>query len=130
LEFHGYVVRHNCSVPRDIILKRLHEDPALGKRFIRLLARKCMLLNQKLESLGLLTVRQRVARYLLDRCSGESTCAVRLEAKKGDIAKSLGTIKETLSRTLKQLQEDGIIAVEGPVIRILDCAGLRAELSR
>jgi CRP-like cAMP-binding protein len=115
--------------PRDAILKRLREDPSLGEFFIRLLAKKCVVLNQKIESLGLLTVRQRVARYLLERCSGEMQCAVKLEAKKGEIAQSLGTISETLSRTLKQLQEDGIIAVEGPVIRILDCTRIRAELS-
>lgn len=115
---------------REDILRRLHEDPDLGELFIRLLARKCVILNQKIESLGLLTVRQRIARYLLDRCSGKNNCTVKLGAKKGDIAKSLGTIHETLSRTLKQLQEEKIITVEGSVIRILDCIRLRAELTR
>jgi CRP-like cAMP-binding protein len=115
---------------RDRILRRLREEASLGELFIRLLALKCVILNQKIESLGLLNIRQRVARYLLDRCSGEKNCALTLDAKKGDIAKSLGTISETLSRTLKQLQKDGIIVVEGPVIRILDCTRLRAELIR
>ena len=116
--------------PRDRILTHLHEGAALGELFIRLLARKCMVLNQKIESLGLLTVRQRIARFLLERCSGENICVVTLESKKGEIAKSLGTINETLSRTLKQLQEDGIISVDGPIINILDCTRLRAEVHR
>lgn len=114
--------------PRQLVLKRIGEDPELGEFFIRLLARKCVVLNTKIESLGLLTVKQRIARYLLDRCSGEKCCVVSLSAKKGEIAKSLGTINETLSRVLKQLQDDDIISVEGSTIHIRDCIRLKAEL--
>jgi CRP/FNR family transcriptional regulator len=96
--------------------------------FIDLLARKCLILSRRVESLGLETVRQRLARYLLGRCGGAGGCTIRLPVKKSELAAQLGTIAETLSRNLKQLQEDGRIEVRGAEIRVIDCPGLRSEL--
>jgi CRP-like cAMP-binding protein len=111
------------------ILQKIDEDPAIARFFIQLLAHKCTVLNARIESLGIRTVRQRLAQYLLSRCSRERECTVELNVKKGELAKILGTISETLSRNLKQMQEEGIIAVSGSRITILDCAALRQELT-
>jgi hypothetical protein len=35
---------------------------------------------------------------------------------------------ETLSRSLRQLRDDGLIEVRGPSIRVLDCPGLKSRL--
>ncbi len=43
-----------------------------------------------------------------------------LEVSKAEIAKSLGTIGETFSRSLKKLREIGVIDVDGREIEILD----------
>ena len=96
--------------------------------FVDLLARKCVVLSNKIESLGLRTVRQRLIRYLLSQCSGEQKCLVELKIKKGELAKILGTISETLSRNLKQMQEEGLIEVEGNRVAIKNCPALREEL--
>jgi CRP/FNR family transcriptional regulator len=85
-------------------------------------------LSDKIESLGLRTVRQRLIRYLLSRCSGDRECLVDLEVKKGELAKILGTISETLSRNLRHMHEKGLIEVEGNRVRIKDCPALREEL--
>jgi CRP-like cAMP-binding protein len=50
--------------------------------------------------------------------------------KKGDLAKMLGTISETLSRNLKHIQEEGLIEVEGNKVRIKNCPAMREELLR
>ena len=73
------------------------------------------------------TVRQRLAAYLLAGCGGAGPCAIALPMKKGDLAKALGTVGETLSRTLRQMQDEGLIRVEGKTIRVIDCLGLRRE---
>lgn len=49
---------------------------------------------------------------------------------KTELAKLLGTISETLSRNLKQLQEEGLIAVEGNTIHIEDVSRLEKELGK
>jgi CRP/FNR family transcriptional regulator len=102
----------------------------LARDLLGLLARKCLVLNRRIEVLELQTVRQRLVQFLLSRCPGQGSCNVRLEMKKGELAQLLGTIGETLSRNLKQLQEEGLIQVAGRRIHIPDCRRLQDELSR
>ncbi len=110
------------------INQEMTKDPRIAMFFVDLLARKCVVLSNRIESLGLRTVRQRLIRYLLSQCSGEQKCLVELKVKKGELAKILGTISETLSRNLKHMQDVGLIEVEGNKIAIKDCPKLREEL--
>ena len=113
---------------KDSVLRRIEADPSLAGLFITLLAKKCLTLNRRIESLGLLTVKQRLAQYLLSQCSGRGRCLVNLSMTKGELAKLLGTVSETLSRSLKQMREEGTIEVKGGKIMIKDCPALRSEL--
>ena len=45
--------------------------------------------------------------------------------KKGELASHIGTVSETLSRSLKKMKEEGIIEVEGSRVVIYDMARLR-----
>lgn len=110
------------------INQEISHNPNIAMYFVDLLARKCVVLSNKIESLGLRTVRQRLIRYLLSQCSGEQKCLVELKVKKGELAKILGTISETLSRNLKHMQEEGLIEVKGNKVRIKNCTALREEL--
>lgn len=115
-------------VKRSAVFHRIDSDPGLAKDLVVLLSGKCLALNRRIESLGLLTVRQRLAQYLLSQCSGRGLCRVELAMKKGDLASLLGTVNETLSRTLRQMKDEGTIEVKGRRITIKDCPALRAEL--
>ena len=113
---------------REAVWRAVERSPAAARFFIRLLARKCVLLSGRVESLGLRTVRQRVAEYLIHCCPGACPGVVELSVTKGELARLLGTVGETLSRTLKQIQEDGLIEVRGRTIRLKDCARLKHEI--
>lgn len=110
------------------IWREIERDPAVARFFLRLLAGKCLLLSGRIEALGLRTVRQRLIQFLLAGCSGEGRYLIELKLRKADLARALGTIPETLSRTLKELKNEGLIEVTGRTIRILDCLKLRKEL--
>jgi CRP-like cAMP-binding protein len=110
------------------IKQEMTKNPGIAIYFVELLAGKCVVLSNRIESLGLRTVRQRLARYILSGCSGDRSCIVELKVKKGELAKILGTVSETLSRNLKQMQEEGLIEVEGNKISIKNCPALRSEL--
>ena len=86
-------------------------------------------LNQRIETLNLRTVRQRLAQYLLAYCGAERSSTIELTIKKLELAKHLGTISETLSRTFRRLERDGLIAVKSKCIRVLDCGRLKQELN-
>jgi CRP/FNR family transcriptional regulator len=110
--------------------EKLEKDTAIAKFFLILLAKKCLVLNERIESLGLRTVRQRLVQYLLSQCQGEKGCLIELKIKKSELAQLLGTISETLSRNLRKMQEEGLVEVTGKRIRVKDCLKMRAEISR
>ena len=110
------------------VFRRLAEDPDISRSLIRLLARKCQILNLRIETLGLRTVRQRLAQYLLSFCRGDDPCRLDLPVKKAELARQLGTIPETLSRNLRQLREESIIEVRQKSIVIKSPSRLRKLL--
>jgi CRP/FNR family transcriptional regulator len=114
---------------RRAVLKSIQADTAVAQFFLVLLANKCILLNERIETLNLRTVRQRLAQYLLAHCAAEHSCDINLTIKKSELAKYLGTISETLSRNFRRMERDGLIEVRGRRIRGLDCAKLRQELN-
>ena len=114
---------------KGILLRDLESVPGLARDLLTLLARKCVILNRRIEVLNLQSVRQRLIRFLLSHCRGERSCTIRLDIKKAELAQLLGTISETLSRNLKQLQDAGLIEVDGRSLHIKDCRKLRAALS-
>jgi CRP/FNR family transcriptional regulator len=114
---------------RRTVFRRIEEEPALAKFFLALLAGKCITLNERIEALGLRTVRQRLVQYLLSACEGGGpACQFKLTLKKTELARLLGTISETLSRNLRDLEDEGLIEVKGKTIRVPDCRRLRKEL--
>lgn len=115
-------------IPKPSVIRAVREDPAIAQFFLSLLAEKCLTLTQRLETMTLHSVRKRIIRHLLTHCSGERVCTVRLTTTKSDLAKILGTISETLSRNLQQLQKEGLIEVKGKTIRIKNCPKMRQEL--
>lgn len=110
------------------ILDEIGKNPGVGQFFIQLLAKKCVTLNQRIESLGLQTIRQRLIRFLLTQSRNQGSLDIDLHIKKTELARVIGTISETLSRNLKQLQEEGLIDVDGNHIIIKDPVSLRAEV--
>ncbi|UCC69300.1 MAG: Crp/Fnr family transcriptional regulator [Armatimonadota bacterium] len=76
------------------------------------------------DALALRDVSARLAKYLLDRLVRSEGEWIALDVRKSVLAARLGTVSETLSRTLRRLSDKGLIQVDGQRIRILDRPGL------
>ena len=113
---------------KKIIFRHIDRDPTIARFFISLLARKCIVLNKRIETLELRTVRQRLAQFILSQYREQKSEVIVLNMKKVELARFIGTISETLSRSLKQMQVDNLIEVHGREIRIKDSAKLKREL--
>jgi CRP-like cAMP-binding protein len=78
---------------------------------------------------------QRLAAYLESLAepeTGSEACAIELPVTKTTLAARLGITKETMSRLLRDLKEQGLIAMTRGNITILDrarLAGLSGELA-
>jgi CRP-like cAMP-binding protein len=71
-------------------------------------------------------VRQRVAGLLLE-LADQHGLEFALPASNEQIAAQLGTAREVVSRALHGFAHDGLIALDGRQIRILDRNGLRTR---
>ena len=114
--------------PRAGFANLLRARPELALDLVATMAQKLREFASLIESLSLASVQARLARYLvsrLDAASPAQTAWIELDLSKGALASRLGTVPETLSRTLAGLSDRGIIAVDGRRVRILDAGALR-----
>ncbi len=77
------------------------------------------------------SVRQRVAGHLLDLASNEQRPSGRLVAhvSQQELADAVGSVREVVARTLRDLRVAGIVATEADSVVILDPARLHAAVT-
>lgn len=108
----------------------LERNPKISFKMLAGFAKRMRALTQKIEELSSKEVTSRLAEYLLQEIKSSGTDRlpepfIRLAASKTAIAGYLGTITETLSRSLKKLQDEGVIRVQGKKIFINDIRKLK-----
>ncbi|NUN65264.1 Crp/Fnr family transcriptional regulator [Pseudanabaena biceps] len=107
--------------PRLVFLELLHQYPAIAINMLTSLAHHSRKLAQMVEDLSFKEVPQRLAAYLLDlsdRANGDQV--IHLDVTKTQLASILGTISATLSRAFLHLSDDGLIAIHGSQVKLLD----------
>jgi len=115
------------QIPRDFLYHTCGEDCGHHARLISnmlsILAQKAYFLNQKLQILSCATLRQKIAKVLLNNSlpNGKVILTMNREA----LADFLNTARPSLSRELMNMQEDGYIRTEKKEIYIVDFDGLR-----
>ena len=107
--------------PREKFITLVHENPSLALNMLAVLSMRLRRFVTQIENLSLKEVPARIAGYLLYLLEEQkSEDSVELEISKGQLASLLGTIPETLSRIFARMSDEGLIAVDGKKIRILD----------
>jgi CRP/FNR family transcriptional regulator len=103
----------------------LDSQPALARLVIGDLSRRVLHLISLVEDLSLRTVEARLARLLLEQ-SADGILSRQQWATQTEMAARLGTVPDVVSRTLRKLQERGLIQLNRTEIHILDRAALEA----
>lgn len=114
-------------LPKDGFLDLLMNNGRISINMIAGLSRFLRQFANQIEDLTFKDVPSRLARYLMELSRGTKP-AVELPISKSQLASNLGTVSETLSRTLRKLSEDDLISVSGKTVEILDFDRL-AELA-
>lgn len=106
---------------RDRFLKAMHQNEKLLHNFIRIISDINRFLSTKIHSLSLKTIRGKLAEYILkesDRQGGDAT--ITLLMTKQELADKFAVARQALSRSLSELEEEGLISIKGKKIEILD----------
>jgi CRP/FNR family transcriptional regulator len=112
-------------LPRDAFIEFVKTHPPVAWKMLQGFASRIKEMSLQLEGVTLREVSSRFARYLIremeaDGVTGEERPVLTLPLAKSSVASYLGTVHETLSRTLARLIREKIIAVDGPRITVLD----------
>ena len=115
------------------ILALLRRQPELALRMLGSMSSHLRVLVGQLEDLTLKDVETRLANWLVKRCpnlQGEQPVRIELTMAKRVLAAELGTVSETLSRTLAKFRAQKLLTVKGKTIVVLSPAKLNALLRR
>lgn len=117
------------TLHRDVFVRCLQRNPALAYGVIELLSARLRYTTYHLESLAFLDVYGRVADKLLElagRFAGRGQSArLDLRLTQSELASWLAASRESVNKVLSQFRDQGLIAVDGQEITILDRDGLQ-----
>ncbi len=111
-------------------VRLIRQDPQLALNMISGLSLLLRNLAQQVEDLSLHEVSSRLARYLLDQAHKNNVdlitgSQIPLEMKKNLLASRLGTIGETLSRTLAKMKQRGLLEIKKDAVIVQNLALLK-----
>ncbi len=105
-------------IRRDDFNRLLEHHPGIARKLLRELSLRLRRSNAQMESLATLDVVGRLARYFIDlarqhgQILGNGWVAVRRPTHQ-DIANSIGTSRETVTRLINDLEQRGLVVNEG-----------------
>ena len=98
----------------------IDSNERLRMNFIQLLSSINVFLTQKLRMLSLLTVREKVAYFLMKVAKEQQSRTIKLSNTRQEIADTFGIQKFSLLRCLSEFEDNGAIKIDGKQITILN----------
>ena len=114
------------QIRRDDFDRLLEQHPTITRKLLRELSMRLRRANTQMESLATLDVVGRLARYVIDLAKqhgqvlGNGWVAVRRPTHR-DIANSIGTSRETVTRLMNDLEQRGLMVNEGKMSYLQEC---------
>lgn len=112
--------------PKDEFIKLISMDPSISLQMIATLSHYLKQFSDRIEDLSLMDVSARLARWALKTSAETGRDFWELEITKGALASQLGTVNETLSRTLRKFMDSECLEVRGKFMKILDRDALQS----
>ncbi|MBR9979172.1 MAG: Crp/Fnr family transcriptional regulator [Bacteroidetes bacterium] len=133
---HAECLARSCVmfIESDGFLSLLRRNPELSLRMLAGLSKRLRHLAGQLEDLTAHDVRTRLIHYLLDEYElqkpGRVLPRMTLRTSKSLLAAQIGTTLETLSRTFRKLEAEGLILMKGKSILLQDVERMEKEYGR
>lgn len=116
------------SVGVDTVAKLIETHPEICFRWLRLVARRLERAYRRLVEMAGKSAFEQVVHFLVDEVEERKSLSIELTQK--DVAGTLALSRQTVSRVLGELEQQGLIERRRREIRILDPERLRSRLPR
>jgi CRP/FNR family transcriptional regulator, dissimilatory nitrate respiration regulator len=120
-------------VQKASFLMLLRRQPELALRVVDAMNVQLRMAIAQIESLTLKDVETRLADWLIQRCpdpSSDAPAKIELKMTKRTLAAELGTVSETLSRTLGKFRDQQLLCVNGKSVTLLSPSRFSAARRR
>ena len=122
-----------CALPFDRLEALGRQNVSFQHNVHRLLSREITRERAVMVLLGTMVAERRLAVFLLDlsdryRARGYSPCEFVLRMTREEIGSYLGLKLETISRLFSRFQREGLVQVQGRVVKLLDRSSLKRLL--
>jgi len=108
-------------ISRAELLDLIKKNPDLSMKMLATLSGRLRGFVNTIEDLSLKDVSARLAQYILDlSVQNNSGKSFILDINKAELARRIGTVPETLSRTLKKLKQNKVLTIEKKQVHILN----------
>lgn len=108
-----------CLIPKEQLDELLNQYPEVAREFIKLLANDIREKEEQLLQLAYHSVRKRMADAIV-RLAKQQTGSNDIKISREDLAAMAGMATETVSRTLSDFKDEGLIEKKGSIINILN----------
>jgi len=116
---------HLLFFPRTEFINLIANNPSLTMNILAVLSMRLREFTIQIENLSLKEIPGRLAAYLIYLSEAQdSEDFISLNVSKSQLSNILGTVPESLSRTLGNMRDRKLIEVDGSNIKLLDRVGL------
>lgn len=118
------------TIARDDLRRIMADHASLAIRFMHIMTSRLRIMERKLADIAFKSVPQRLATLLLNQISSSTQATeaaptvVRYTHQQ--LAEMIGSYRETVTKTIGEFREAGLIRIEEDVITLTNIAGLKA----
>ncbi|MGY4538374.1 CRP-like cAMP-binding protein/CheY-like chemotaxis protein [Mucilaginibacter sp. UYNi724] len=113
-----------CMIPKDLLEQLLSEYPDVAREFIKILAHDVREKEEQLLQMAYHSVRKKMAEAMVRLQEQQPESGLGFKISREDLAALTGMASESVSRTLSDFKDEGLIDKKGSMITILHLEGL------
>lgn len=114
------------KISKSAWLDEMANNKQLLTNFLSLNADLTLFLTNKLQMISLKSLRKKLATFFIEKTTFEKNSFI-LKRSRSQLADFFGVQRQSLARSLKEMEDDGIIELEGRKVTILDRGKLIRE---
>ncbi len=116
------------SIPKAEFISLLQLNKKILSNFLNNISNRAQFLSHKLRSLSFQSIKGKIAHFFLQVSKKTGKDEFVLPKSQNELAEMFGVARPSLSRTMRELNNEGIIHAEGKKIKIINKKGLAGLL--
>ena len=117
-------------IPKKEFTSMLSLEPRVMVNYISIVSGKAQFLSGKITFLSLKTIKEKIAYYLLQRMKNGGDNTVKIDQTQTNLADFFGVARPSLTRTILELESQGILTWSRESVSVLDPGKLKFILGR